>query len=430
MSISFFFNACVERMLLLFSFGAVASVLLLTPVPIVAATTIPSESPEAFSEKIGEFWEGDGQKFIEAWNAGSPVRWQETETAGKEVVVHYSAYLNGMKVFGIAAEQIKLEVGGGKLREVEVMFFNKGDTAARLGFGSKKAHSQDDKKGLTEKFWEKCFKEVSQALGKFGKPRRGKIGSLKLRRTVEIWENGGSVFLLDTEENEFVRVLIVPHSHLKKVMSSSTERAKGNLKDNVLKRPNGDVLVGEIPMVDQGGKGYCVPATIERVLRYYGISELDMHKIADLAGTNVGGGTTMTGVIRGLSPVLKKNRLKFATRRAQLAKIRQCVDRGIPMFWCMYSHPAYQSRLRENTRARAEDFEAYVKKLKETDKLELSPEEMRSHGHVCLIIGYNLKTKELCVSDSWGDFAAEQWISLEDALHVTQKNAQLYILER
>ena len=49
---------------------------------------------------------------------------------------------------------------------------------------------------------------------------------------------------------------------------------------------------------------------------------------------------------------------------------------------------------------------------------------------MCLIIGYNLKTKEICVSDSWGDYAAEQWISFEDALYVSQKNVQLYSLEK
>lgn len=397
-----------------------------------ARPCVSVENPEAFSRELGKFWNGDGKAFMDEWNFGNAVRWQETATPGKEALVQYSTYLSGMKVFGVGAEQIKLEEAEGKLREIEIMFFNKGDTASRLGFGSKSSRSRSDKKDFTETLWKSCFDEMRCSLGKLGKSRRGKIGSLKLRRAVEIWENGGNAFLLDAEENEFVRVLVVPQSRLKMLMSSATERAKGNLRENVVRRPNGDVLIGEIPMIDQGQKGYCVPATIERVLRYYGISEPDMYTIADLAGTNVGGGTTMPGVVRGLGPVVKKNHLKFATRKMQFAKIRQCADKGIPMFWCMYAAPEYLNRLQANTALRAEtkDFSVYAKKLKEAGTLEIAHGELIKHAHVCLIIGYNLKTKEVCVSDSWGDHAAEQWISLEDALYVSQKNAPLYILEK
>lgn len=393
---------------------------------------IDTKTPEAFSESVTTFWSGDGNGFVGSWNSGYAVHWQKTETAGKDAPIQYSAYLSGMKIFGVPAEQIKLEVVAGKLCEIEIMFFNKGDTASRLGFGSESVKSRGEKKDFTEKQWEKCADEIRRILGKFGKARRGKIGSLKLRRSVEIWENGANAFLLDAQENEFVRVLVVPSVQLKKLMSSAAERAKGDLRENVVRRPNGDVLVGEIPMVDQGQKGYCVPATIERVLRYYGISELDMHKIAELAETNVGGGTTMPDVVRGVGPVVKKNRLKFATRRMQFAKIRQCVDKGIPMFWCMFAAPDYLNRLRANTleRAAVSDFSAFAKKLKNADKLEIPRNELMRHAHVCLIIGYNSKTKEVCVSDSWGDHTAEQWIAFEDALYVTQKNASLYILEK
>lgn len=37
-------------------------------------------------------------------------------------------------------------------------------------------------------------------------------------------------------------------------------------------------------------KGYCATATVERCLKYYGIENVDMHKIAELCGTGAGGG--------------------------------------------------------------------------------------------------------------------------------------------
>ncbi|MBR5621730.1 MAG: C39 family peptidase [Opitutales bacterium] len=389
-------------------------------------------SPKAFSRDVTAFWQSDGQDFMALCEVGRASRWQKTDTAGKEAIAKYSAYFSGMKIFGVPVEQLSLELYAGKLCEVEIMFFNKGDTASRMGFGSESTKSRGEKSNFAEALWDDCVAKVRRALSELGKPRRGKIGSLKLRRSVEIWENGTNAFLLDAEKNEFVRVLVVPQTELKKLTASATERAKGNLRENLVRRPNGDVLVGGIPMIDQGQKGYCVPATVERVLRYYGINELDMHKIAELANTNVGGGTTITGVVRGVGPVVKKNRLKFTTRRMQLAKIRQCVDKGIPMFWSMFAIPEYLNRLKANTQARANcpDAAAWSEQLKKQEPFTATREEMVREAHLCLIIGYNLKTKEICVSDSWGDYAAEQWISFEDAFSVSQKNVLLYSLEK
>ena len=57
-----------------------------------------------------------------------------------------------------------------------------------------------------------------------------------------------------------------------------------------VRRSHGDVYIGGVPMVNQGQRGYCVPATIERILRYYGI-DADMHALALMLDTKVGGGT-------------------------------------------------------------------------------------------------------------------------------------------
>lgn len=63
----------------------------------------------------------------------------------------------------------------------------------------------------------------------------------------------------------------------------------GSPRMNV-RRSHGDVYIGGVPMVNQGQRGYCVPATIERILRYYGI-DADMHALALMLDTKVEGGT-------------------------------------------------------------------------------------------------------------------------------------------
>lgn len=394
--------------------------------------SISVETPETFSRDIAAFWDEGGNAFMREWNAGHLLRWQETATAGKDSEVRYSAYLDGLKIFGVSAEHIALKEDGGKLCEIEIMFFNKGDTASRLGFGMQSTKSNREKREFSETAWKDCRTEIRRNLEKSGKPRREKIGSAKLRRSVEIWTCGGNEFLLDAKEGEFVRVFIVPKNRLNRLTDPTPERAKGNLRENVVHRDNGDVLIENIPMVDQGQKGYCVPATIERVLHYYGISEPDMHTIADLAGTDAGGGTLVSQLVRGLSPVVKKNRLSFETFRMQFQKIRQSVDKGVPMLWSMSATPEYMNRLKDNTfeRKQAENFDDFATKLKKREPLKVSPRDLSRYAHLCLIIGYNPKTKEICISDSWGEHTAEQWIAFDDAFAVRHKAVPLHVLEK
>jgi hypothetical protein len=39
---------------------------------------------------------------------------------------------------------------------------------------------------------------------------------------------------------------------------------------------------------------------------------------------------------------------------------------------------------------------------------------------MCIVIGYNEKTGELAVSDSWGPQFADRWVTEEEAVAVTE----------
>lgn len=57
---------------------------------------------------------------------------------------------------------------------------------------------------------------------------------------------------------------------------------RSDLKDSVSVKDNGDTVIGGVPMVDQGRKGYCAVASAERVFRYYGL-QVDQHAMAQIA---------------------------------------------------------------------------------------------------------------------------------------------------
>ncbi len=51
-------------------------------------------------------------------------------------------------------------------------------------------------------------------------------------------------------------------------------------------------------------------------------------------------------------------------------------------------------------------------------------EDTGSDGHICLIIGYNKKTGEIAISDSWGPHFAERWIQASQAQRVSSQYDQ------
>ena len=79
---------------------------------------------------------------------------------------------------------------------------------------------------------------------------------------------------------------------------------KGELIKNVVKKDN-KVYIPNIPMVDQGPKGYCVPAVLERVMGYYGVI-LNQHILASLMKSSASGGTSLNNMYLALKQTSKK----------------------------------------------------------------------------------------------------------------------------
>ncbi len=115
----------------------------------------------------------------------------------------------------------------------------------------------------------------------------------------------------------FVRVAVNGPARLaessdgrKKASVGGANAAKGAKKivDNVVRDPRGDVFIDNVPMVDQGQKGYCAAAASERVLRYYGV-EVDEHEIGQAAGTSAEDGTSTKGMKDSVTAVGKRYKL-------------------------------------------------------------------------------------------------------------------------
>jgi hypothetical protein len=194
---------------------------------------------------------------------------------------------------------------------------------------------------------------------------------------------------------------------------------------------SGDVWIGSVPMVDQGEKGYCVVASAERVMRYYG-SDVDQNELAQIANTKTEGGTSPQAMYEALKKLSQRLRVKVrdleradardylklmaeynrAAKKSGVAPIPEMgnvIDLGV-MYRAMQGDVLKELRTRNKA-----DLGKFVREVQgEIDKgvpllwsvqLGLFPEPgvpQSGGGHMRLIIGYNTKTQEILFSDSWG----------------------------
>ncbi len=199
----------------------------------------------------------------------------------------------------------------------------------------------------------------------------------------------------------------------------------------------------EVPMVDQGMKGYCAVAVLERILRYYG-SEVDQHQLAQLTNTGVYG-TTRDDMLDAIKKADNRLGVKMReldsddsffkiydflkmvddyNRTAKKAR-RKTINPDdfkvvqdnyysyniVKLMTKMEPDIFVQSRCRD--RKKLSKFIENVKKNIDTGVpigwcvlLGLVPEKQKNPqpggGHMRLIIGYSDANKEIVFTDSWG----------------------------
>ncbi len=210
------------------------------------------------------------------------------------------------------------------------------------------------------------------------------------------------------------------------VANMDRETIKAELAKRVLKNDNGDVVLQEIPMVDQGPKGYCAPATWERYLRYVDVPA-DMYVLAMLGNSGMGGGTNVYALRAGINDYVGSYGRRIETTNAPLdvPHISKFIDQGLPLMWSCLDMKDIEKDINLHTtqRKKTTDWESYKVSLQEDDKTLVPPNlndlSILAHGHMRMIIGYNVQTDELAISDSWGDLYALRWITVKEAQNIT-----------
>ncbi len=321
--------------------------------------------------------------------------------------------------------------------------------ADKLASFTANIYARGDAGDLTKDRFDALVRESVAAITKATNVKftdRGKDPSSAVKAEGLLWKTETALFTLEysfTKEMktrdipfraEFVRLQITPPAKgvaaLASAGSASTPRfnAATHVQRDAV---TGDTFIKDVPMVDQGQKGYCVVASTERVMRYYG-GDVDANELAQIANSDAEGGTSQQAMIASLKKVAA--RLKVRVRELEKMEVKDILDlikdynraakkegaSQIPDQGRMLDMGAIYAAmkgdvLRDARTKNKSDLSRFQRTVAEhTDKgipllwtvqlgiLQDKNIPQSGGGHMRLIIGYNAKTNDILFSDSWG----------------------------
>lgn len=325
---------------------------------------------------------------------------------------------------------------GGKgnfAKHMSLVYANKGDFGSRLGMGEdhfKIAFPDKKPPGNLNEAIEFDAEMIAEKLTTgLGEPVEQYYGEKEDKRKVKRWDFNDHSFLLSTTEDEYTHLLIVPAENAdlegKVDFIVDSDFRKIQIK-NVVTESNGDVWVNNIPMVDQGPKGYCAPATFERAMRYMNVPA-DMYLLAT-AATSAEGGTNTSKLSEDCKRIVRSKARRIKELELQddfeIKNLKKFIDKGVPVLWQMCSLKQYNDIANERSKAReeVEDFSTWATEIsEEAVKYVPALENVKDNFHICMVIGYNEATREVAVSDSWGPRYEIRWVHVDIAKAVTSR---------
>ncbi|MEM8953432.1 MAG: hypothetical protein AAGD22_04695 [Verrucomicrobiota bacterium] len=405
--------------------------------PSPAATVNSDVTLDAINEAIGHDLFADGNLWAnDPEEVATRLDWpQESKTATQSSFRKYAPA--DYRFFNARPYSLALYGTPAGTTSISIVFANKGDFFGAKGSGEehfdRAGNKLPDPTNLDEAI-ELDVKLISEELTAIlGEPEKQTFGEGEAKRDVLRWDWSGHSFLLSQEDREFVSIAIETNEfadqkgRIKRV-SETADRQRA--RDNVETRSNGDVVIGDIPMVDQGPKGYCAPATAERCMRQLGMAA-DMYLLAMAGNTGMGGGTSLTTLLDNIGNDIRRKGKKFdifTEDEVDIRKLAKFIDDGIPVMWTLFSTPDFNKTANERTKERKEvtDWAEWTTRMQAiADEPALKREQVGSH--VVIIIGYNKETGEIAFSDSWGDKYKERWVTTAEADKVSQN--RYYVID-
>ncbi len=320
---------------------------------------------------------------------------------------------------------ITLEIteGGRRFASLSTTLYNKGDDG-------------EIEKQAFEHRLKESVELLNAYMGAEGEEHRQGRKETGVRTRAWAWQNDDCAALLEAASTgkgkkyvaEFIRLSMAPTVDALERGGARNAAKKADLKVNVERESNGDVWIKNIPMVDQGEKGYCVPATVSRVFAYYGMDGVDQHALAALCKSSQNG-TTADDMAKALKSIcipfhMTVKALEWVGIQDVIKRLQKKVNRSgempddrevvMMMLEDIGKHPGSMNKGLNEIKRQIDAGIPVVWAV----VLGIFPEQnipQTVGGHMRLIIGYNEKNNTIIYSDSWGIRHAKKSMPMKQA---------------
>ena len=392
----------------------------------------------------GELWKGPKQEAMNKFLVGARYAKVDDTTWRMQ---------NGALTFGkLQAGEVLLKWGEDNVDSLRIIVYSKGDDGAIDGATfTKKIDAAKD--------------AITDMAGV--EPKKVKVNVKETGVQVECWEwkweNGAArldasytgEFSRKTKKNkknrgisepfeaEFIRVDLGPDADAIAHGGAGDKVSRKELRSSIQKEEDGTVWLDGVNMVDQGQKGYCVPATLARVFAFYGMDGVDQHALAALCDSSADGGTSSNAMETAMAAICKKFPVKLVTLEDYQTSMSTMMEpynklakkEGKSQISMMQApmdvaDPEILLKARAGKKAQVKKWLSLVKRHIDSGspvlwsvvlgiyKEPVSVPQTRG-GHMRLIIGYNMKEQTIIYSDSWGAGHEKKKISAAEAAAMT-----------
>lgn len=368
-----------------------------------------------------------------------------SENRRRDVVV--SRTHGAVNCFGIPVMEARVYFRNRAVHAIDLSVYNKGD-ATGLG----RTVSLDELSGIVEQVSKRISgtTKMPQIRRVRVKNDRAKMGHKFTRSWPDrvpaaelTWGVSGDD---EAQRVEYIRLTFKSGAKPSRDSAKSQSRtgrksSASRFADNVRRSDEGDTYVANIPMVDQGDKGYCAAAAAERVLRYFG-QTIDEHEIAQVAGTSAESGTSTKSMISAVETIGKKcklgmreivakigswedgaRQLKEYNKTAKRMKRPELdindyitVEGSTRTFHIGDMQRAMEAKVLKSMSMRDKSgYKKFIAGIREQTnrgvplfwsvRMGIYPEAgvlQAAGGHMRLVIGYNEEKEEVIYTDTWG----------------------------
>jgi len=298
----------------------------------------------------------------------------------------YTARTN-IPFFGTDTQEIRIKTdsvnGNEYIKNIEVVVVEVGNYMAGNSSGGPIPAWKLQQEALQLKArWPTVFNEkrrlvISGMEQFFGASRSDVVGHLSsVQKCVQIFERGEFTVKLMVNNYALVEASIDKKTPSLAAGINEPKNGYDRKLGSVKSSQNGDKYI-EVPMLDQGPRGYCGYGTLAMLARYYGM-EINIDELA--AKPDLWNDQSKNVALT--CHLQKKETIGYVP----LPVVAQCIDHGQPIIVSRWTLPNKQG------------------------------------GHSSLITGYNKSTGEVLLTESWGEANRNHRIPLEEL----QKNMWAY----